>query len=190
MSTTPACRYTPDDLLAMPDGDRYELVDGELVERDMSGLSSEVARKLAGRAGMFADEQGLGHTFGPDCGYQCFPFDPGRVRGPDASFIRADRISAEELESGHISVAPDLAVEVISPNDQAFELNRKIEEYLRAGVRLVWVIDPLSRTVDVYRPQGSDNRLREHDELSGEDVLPGFRCPVRELFPIRPSQPA
>jgi Uma2 family endonuclease len=187
MSTTTARRYTPDDLLAMPDGVRYELVDGELVERDMSGLSSEVARKLSGRAGMFSDERSLGHTFGSDCGYQCFPFDPRRVRRPDASFVRAGRISTEEYESGHITVAPDLAVEVVSPNDLAHELIEKVDEYLRAGVRLVWVIDPQSRTVAVHRPDGSDSRLREQDELSGEDVLPGFRCPVRDLFPSRPA---
>ena len=187
MSTTTARRYTPADLLAMPDGNRYELVDGELVERDMSGLSSLVAGNVFRRVANHAEENNLGYPIAGDCGYQCFSFDPGRVRRPDGSFIRADRITLEELESGYVTVAPDLAVEVVSPNDLAHELIEKVDEYLRAGVQLVWVIDPQTRTVAVHRPDGSDSRLREQDELSGEDVLPGFRCPVRDLFPARPA---
>ncbi|MBA3314108.1 MAG: Uma2 family endonuclease [Planctomycetota bacterium] len=178
-------RYTPDDLLKMQDGERYELVDGDLMERNVSGLSSLVARKISGRVGEFTDQSGLGYTFGQDCSYQCYPFDPGKVRRPDGSFIRADRVSLEELESGYVSVAPDLAIEVVSPNDLAYELKAKVEEYLSAGAKLVWVIDPQSRTLTVHRPDGTDSRLHEGDELTGEAVLPGFKCSVRELFPER-----
>lgn len=186
MSTVEATRrYTPDDLLKLSDGDRYELADGELVENNMSGLSSFVARRISGRIGEFTDERGLGYTFGQDCGYRCYRFDPDKIRRPDGSFIRADRISLEELESGFVAVAPDLAIEVVSPNDLASDLNAKVDEYLRAGVKFVWVIDPLLRTVAVHRPDGSDSRLHEPDELSGEEVLPGFRCVVRDLFPER-----
>src|SRR5262249_2476430 len=89
----------------------------------------------------------------------------------------------EQLPQGHAHLAPDLAAEVVSPNDTYEEVDQKIEEYLRAGVRLVWIISPRNHTIRVYRFNGSSHSLRENDELDGEDVLPGFRCPVRDLFP-------
>jgi Uma2 family endonuclease len=176
--------YTPEDLLTMPDGDSYELVDGRLVERHMGikagYVSGEVLRRLANHC----HERRLGWVLpGGDAGFQCFPGRPRLVRKPDVSFVRRGRFPGEELPPGHASLAPDLAVEVASPNDLYDELDQKVEEYLRAGVRLVWVISPPSRTVRVYRVDGSGTSLREGDELDGEDVLPGFRCPVRELFP-------
>lgn len=184
MSTTEATpRYTPADLLTMTDGDRYELVDGELVEIDMSGLSSLVANTVNRVVGNHVASSSAGYVFGSDCGYQCFPTDPSRVRRPDGSFIRRDRISIEELESGYIAVAPDLAIEVVSPHDLAYDLNAKVDEYLRAGVKLVWVIDPKTRTVTVHRPEGTDSRLHEDGDLTGEVVLPGFHCSIRDLFP-------
>ena len=89
-------------------------------------------------------------------------------------------------------VAPDLAVEVASPNDLGRELRVKVEEYLRAGVRLVWLVDPETRSIEVVRADGGVARLYEQDELSGEDVLPDFRCRVAELFapaaaPVEPA---
>ncbi len=72
---------------------------------------------------------------------------------------------------------------MVSPNDLAAELDEKIEDYLKAGVNLVWVIHPESRTASVYRRDGSVSRLHQDDELSGEEVIPGFRCAVRSLFP-------
>lgn len=191
MSTTETVRrYTPEDLLKLTDGDRYELVDGELVENNMSGLSSLVAGNLFRLVGNHVTEQKLGYVLPPDCGYQCFPFAPGKVRRPDGSFIRAERISIEELESGYVTIAPDLAIEVVSPNDLAYELNAKVGEYLRAGVKLVWVIDPQSRTMTIHRPDGTDSRLHENEELTGEAVLPGFKCRIGELLPEVPLKSA
>ena len=88
----------------------------------------------------------------------------------------------EELARGHVTVAPDLAVEVVSPNDTVYELNKKVQEYLRAGVRLVWVIDPENRTLVVYRANRTLAEFKPEDELTGEDVIPGFRCLVRDFF--------
>lgn len=188
MSTTlipPAVtsRYTPEDLLTMPDGDRYELVNGQLVEREMSGLSSLVGSETNRLLGNVARPAQLGWVLQSDASYQCFPHEPGRVRRPDGSFIRRGRISLDQLERGHIRIAPDLAIEVTSPNELADEIDEKVEDYLRAGVHLVWVISPATRTVRIHRPDGSDTRLHEVDELTGEDVLPGFSCRVGELFP-------
>jgi Uma2 family endonuclease len=110
------------------------------------------------------------------------------VRKADVSFIRLDRqTAAQAIEEGHCPIAPDLAVEVLSPNDLAYEVALKVSEYLRAGVRLVWVVHPEVRTVEVHRPQGAGVILHEQDELSSEDVLPGFRCRVADLF-VMPTQ--
>lgn len=187
--SAPSRRYTPDDLLKLTDGDRYELADGELVEDNLSGLSSLVAGKVFGRVLAHVESGSLGYAMPPDCSYRCFPFDPGKVRRPDGSFISRDRVSLEELETGHVTVAPDLAIEVVSPNDLAHDLNAKIDEYLRAGVSLVWVIDPQTRTLMIHRPDGSDSRLHEGDELTGEAVLPGFTCRVGDLFPAQQAAP-
>jgi Uma2 family endonuclease len=94
------------------------------------------------------------------------------------------------LPKGHVRIAPDLAVEVVSPRDLAPELDEKLEDYRKAGVRLVWVISPESRTVTIYRGDGSVSRLHEDDVLSGEDVIPGFRCEVRSPFPPRATADA
>jgi Uma2 family endonuclease len=120
-----------------------------------------------------------------DSGYQCFPHDPGLVRKPDVSFVRRGRFPGDVLPKGWATIPPDLAVEVVSPNDRAYELDEKLGDYRKVDVPLVWVIYPESRTVMVYRRDGSVSLLLEDDELSGEDVIPGFRCPIREIFPPR-----
>ena len=182
--------YTPEDLLAMPDGKRYELVAGQLVERKMGLESSWVGGRLHSRLDRFCEEHSLGWVLPADDGYQCFPHDPGLVRRPDVSFIRYGRLSGEALPTGWGKIPPDLAVEVVSPNDSADQLEEKLDDYQKVGVPLVWVVNVKSRTVMVYRGDGSVSRLHENDELSGEDVIPGFRCPVRDLFPGRKAAPS
>lgn len=118
--------------------------------------------------------------------YRCFgdvfPDDPDRIRRPDASFIRMDRLRSGPLPQGHCDIVPDLVVEVISPNDLYGEVEDKVEEYLAAGVRLVWVIYPPHKAFRIHRANGSVQDLKATTELTGEDVIPGFRCPVSELF--------
>src|SRR5262245_32510493 len=178
-------RYTPEDLLSMPDGKDFELVDGRLVERNMGAESSWIGGRLHSRLDLFCDEHRLGWVWPADNGFQCFPHDPRLVRRPDVSFIRAGRLPDDELPKNFVRIPPDLVVEVISPNDLVSDLDEKLEDYRKAGVRLVWVIYPESRTVTIYRGDGSVSRLHEEDVLSGEDVIPGFRCEVRSLFPPR-----
>lgn len=181
--------YTAAELLELEDEKRYELVNGELLERSMSGDSSRIAMELVMLLGQFVKIHGLGTIFGPDCGFKCFgpAEDPERVRMPDVSFIKSGRISAEQSAAGYVEVVPDLAVEVVSPNDKASELNEKLEEYLQAGVKLVWIVHPKTRTVAVHRADGSSSRLHDADALSGETVVPGFECNVAELFPQLPG---
>jgi Uma2 family endonuclease len=183
MSTVAEQTYTPDDLLAMPDRKKYELVDGQLVERHMSQLSNWVAGRLHRVVDIFVDEHRLGWTWASAQGYVCFPDSPRKVRFPDVSYVRRDRLPEGPTSEGYIDVPPDLAVEVVSPNDTAYEVVHKVLEYLDAGVALVWVIDPEARTTQVYRRDGSTDLLREGGELLGEDVLPGFRCRLVAIFP-------
>jgi Uma2 family endonuclease len=127
---------------------------------------------------------------GSEASYQCFPNNPNRVRRPAVSFIRIGRLTAGEEPEGHCRIAPDLAVEVVSPNDLYSEVEEKVVEYLGAGVRLVWVINPPTRTVRVHRADGTGADLGALDELDGEDVLPGFHCKIEDLFRPPAAGPA
>lgn len=188
VETTP--HYSPDDLLAMPEGKNFELVDGNLVELNVSANSSWVAGRLHHLISGFLDQQPIGWAWPENTAYRCFPAAPDQVRKPDGSFIRRGRLPGEKFPAGFIRIAPDLAIEVGSPNDLLFELEEKVAEYLHAGVRLVWVIDPERRTVRIHRADGTIGWLTELGTLDGEDVLPGFRVPVREMFPGVAENPA
>ncbi|MFO0953053.1 MAG: Uma2 family endonuclease [Isosphaeraceae bacterium] len=176
-------RLTAAELAVMPDEGAFELVDGELREKRMGAESAWIAGEVFAYIREICRYGRLGWAFGTEVGYRCFPDDPDRVRRPDASFVRAGRLPGERLPEGFVTLPPDLAVEVISPHDLAEEVERKVDEYLRAGVRLVWVLSPKTRSVRVHRLDGSISGLRGGDELTGDDVLPGFRCPVNVLFP-------
>ena len=143
MSTAVATKtqYTPEDLLAMPDGKRYELVGGQLVERNTGLESSWVGGRLHSRLDRFCEEHDVGWALPADDGYQCFPHDPRLVRRPDVSFIRRGRLPNELLPSGWGKIPPDLAVEVVSPNDSADLLEEKLDDYQKVAVPLVWVVN-------------------------------------------------
>lgn len=179
---------TPEQFLRLPDADQYELVDGKLVERHRGWESSWVATQLLFFLTDYCRKNAAGWANGSEAIYQCFPQRPNKVRRPDASFIRHGRFENEQFPQGICTLAPDLAVEVISPNDTAYEIDEKVEEYLAAGVRLVWVVNPHTRTARVHRADGSVSQLHEADEMDGEDVLPGFRCRVGEFFPTPAGQ--
>jgi Uma2 family endonuclease len=180
----PNGKITPDELLAMPDGGHYELIDGELRERNMGALSNLIAAEVIGILRDHCRQHNLGWLFASDQGYRCFPWKPGRIRRADVTFIRKERYPWDRLsKDGFITIAPDLAVEVVSPNDEVPDLHEKIQEYLRAGVGVVWIINPETRTALILRGDKSANWLEAGDELTGEDIIPGFRCRVGELFP-------
>jgi Uma2 family endonuclease len=173
----------PEDLLTMSDGNSFELVDGELVEMNMGATSSWVAGNLHVDLSLFVRQHDLGWVFPEGTSYQCYRDAPRKVRRPDVSFIRRGRLADEQIPDGHITIPPDLAVEVVSPRDTAYELEAKVGEYLNAGVRQVWVVQPDERSVYVYRADGSTVRMHRAGELDGGDVLPGFRCSLERLFP-------
>jgi Uma2 family endonuclease len=187
IATTPI-GYTPEDLLSMPDGDRYELVDGKLVERKMSFWSSYVAGRVFKLVSNYVEPNGLGWPAPEGTSFQCFSNDPGKVRRADTSFIRIERMTVKQANAeGHTTIAPDLAVEVVSPNDLYYDVDEKVAEWLAAGVRLVWVVHPIAHYVRVFRARSKEIALYEEDEITGDDVIPGFRCKVREFFAPPPG---
>lgn len=172
--------YEPEDLLVMPEGNHCELVDGHLVEKKMGWAASLVATRLCLVLGNYVNDRKLGWVI-VEGSYQCFPAEPKKVRIPDVSFIRTGRLA--EPPQGHCPIVPDLVVEVTSPNDLYTDVEAKVQEYLHAGVPIVWIANPNTRTLQVLRPNRSEStRLSEHDTLTGEDVVPGFEIQVDELF--------
>jgi Uma2 family endonuclease len=176
-------RYTPDDLLTLPEGKHCELIGGRLVEKDGGAYAGWVAGRIASLLGL-CEDRGWGWVFPGTAGYQCFPQETGMVRKPDVSFIRRGRLADDRIPEGHILIPPDLAVEVISPNDRFCEVDAKVSEYLAAGVPLIWVVNPETRTVLVLRSDRSGVRLEESDELTAAKLLPGFSCRVADLFSL------
>jgi Uma2 family endonuclease len=178
-------RLTAEDLWKLGTGDaRRELVDGEIIEMTPAGgthgwlmveLSSRLRAHVELRGGGVAIAGNVGFVLG-------LPQDPERVRAPDVAFVATDRLPGGQLPQGFIPGAPDLAVEILSPNDDPVEVQQKVRDYLEAGSRLVWVVAPRARTVTVYRPDGSARLVREPGGLEGEDVLPGFALPLAALF--------
>jgi Uma2 family endonuclease len=184
MATAPTRTYTPDDLLAITDRPPPDLVHGQLVERESMGYESSVIGMLIGGLLLaYAKTILPGHVSGSDGGFMIFPDDPGRVRFPDVAFTRKDRLPGGEPVRGHSTTAPELAVEVVSPNDNAVDLLAKVDDYLKAGVPMVWIVNPHSRNVQVLHHDGTGRILGAEDTIEGGDVLPGFRCRVAEFFP-------
>jgi Uma2 family endonuclease len=166
--------------LNLPDK-QTELVRGSLIVREPPGyqhglVALEIARLIANHAA----DHNLGVAVAAETGFKLFA-GPDTVRAADAAFISQGRVP-DPPPTGYLTLAPDLAVEVVSPNDRAGEVQGKVSDWLTAGSRLVWVIDPVRRRAVIYRADGSVALLAEHDALEGEDVLPGFGCPLTDLW--------
>jgi len=178
-------RMTAEDLWKLGSGDvRRELIDGELVEMTpVGGVHGAVTVRVSLHLAAHVERAGTGWVVAGDVGFVLgLPRDLERVRAPDVAFISTGRLPGGQLPQGFVRGAPDLAVEVLSPNDDPVEIQQKIRDYLEAGSRLVWVVAPRAETVTVHRPDGSTHLVRESEPLDGEDVLPGFSVPVSELF--------
>jgi len=162
-------------------GESYELVRGVLVVCEPAGLRhGNVELNLLVRLLAHVRAAGLGKVFGGDTGFQ-LARAPDTVRAPDVSFVRAVRLPAD-LPDGFFDGAPDLAVEVWSPNDRFPLVEQKVWEYLDAGAREVWVVHPEHQTVTKRRVDGSAEVLEAGGTLTGGDVVPGFSCAVDEVF--------
>ena len=147
-----------------------------------AALSAWVGSEVAGQLRDYCKQHG-GYAIGDGASYRCYDDDPNRVRIPDASFISSGRLDGGEIPSGYLTIPPDLAVEVVSPSDRYGDVEDKAEEYLEAGVVVVWVINPSNRSVRIFRRDTRPEQLGPNDELTAEEIMPGFRCRVAELFP-------
>ncbi|CAN5589072.1 Uma2 family endonuclease [soil metagenome] len=182
MSTTRRW-MTADELFAMPDdGMRHELVRGELQSMTPAGGEhGAVVGNLTSLVGPAVRSNGLGTIFGAETGF-LLATDPDTLRAPDLAFIRRERIPAGGIPKTYMTTVPDLVAEVISPSDRYADVEEKVLEWLAAGVEIVWVLNPRTRTVTVHSRSEGVNVLSATDELTGGAVLPGFSCPLSELF--------
>ena len=180
----PFSPVTAEELFHMPDdGGRCELVRGEIIRLEPEGAEHGV---VTARIGRLLDEYVEAHALGVSCGAETgfiLQRDPDVVRAPDAAFVASGRIPETGVPVGYWPFAPDLAVEVVSPSDRLADVHAKIVDYLAAGTRLVWLVEPETRMVHVYRSVRQVDVLGTADDLDGGDVLPGFRTPVQHLFP-------
>jgi len=173
---------TEKDVVTIRDRERrlFELVDGVLVEKVMGYWESVLAIELARLLGNFI-KRGQRGTLAGEAGM--LRLSPGLVRIPDLSFISRSRLARHRRGRERIlPLAPDLAIEVLSEGNTAREIARKVVEYFTSGCRLVWLVDPRTRTVAVYTSPGHVTVLREKQTLTGGDVLPGFKLRLRDLF--------
>ena len=173
---------TADELSAMPDdGKRYELIEGEL--RMMSpagGRHGRIAQKLLRRLGNYVEQHGLGETYAAETGF-LVQRNPDTVRAPDVAFVSHARLAGFADVPGYLPVAPDLVAEVLSPNDSYLEVEVKALDWLAAGVTVVLVVDPESRSIHDYR-LAQQVQVVANGWIDLSSVLSGFQLDVSELF--------
>jgi len=182
MSTSIALN-TADEFLGMPeDGFCYELVRGEVIRMTPAGaLHGFVAMRVAAALDRFVREKKLGVVCVAEAGFR-LASQPDTVRVPDVSFVSARRIQPDGIPVGFWPFPTDLAVEVISPRDTYSEVLAKAADYLAAGTRRVWALDPKTQTVSVFAPSSPVRVLRVDDVLEGEEELAGLSIPLAEVF--------
>jgi Uma2 family endonuclease len=174
---------TAEELIRMPhDGYRYELVRGEL--RKMSptgGRHGILVARLTTALGQYIEAHDLGLLFGAETGFK-LSADPDTVRAPDVAFIRKERIPPGAFPETFWPMAPDLAIEVESPNDAYHESEEKIADYLAAGVGMVWIVSSKRGSVTIHRPDTEPRTLTGDERLEGGETIPGFHYGLDRLF--------
>lgn len=172
---------TADELLHLPDdGFKYELVAGRLIKMPPPGFKhGYYGGNIHGPLYVWTRATNAGVVL-MEAGFK-LASDPDTVRAPDVAFVSRERLGSR-LPDGYWNGAPDLAVEVLSPDDRPGKVRHKIADWLSHGVRRVWVANPKPRTLTVHRPNAAPGVLTESDTLRDEDVLPGFQMSVREIF--------
>lgn len=174
---------TVEDLYDLPeDGRRYELVEGYLLSEPLPGpRHGRVIARIVHLLVDHVDSHQLGEVIAADSGF-ILARSPDTVRGPDVAFVARERYDAAGDPVTAFPGAPDLAVEVVSPSSRPADVHGKVADYLAAGTKLVWVVDPAAKTVTVYRTLLQPRTLGGEDRLEGEDVLPGFSVAAADCF--------
>jgi len=182
-SVSPGALMTADELLLrvhIPD-QHVELVRGVLLVQEPSGyLHGDVTARLTKRLMDHVDARDLGRVLAAETGFQ-LRTDPDTVRAPDIAFIGSERLP-DPRPVGYLALAPDLVVEVLSPRDRPGEVLAKVVDWISAGTRLVWVVDPERRLTRVYRQDGTETLVTADEALDGEGVVPGFSCPLAAIL--------
>ncbi|MGZ3599729.1 MAG: Uma2 family endonuclease [Ktedonobacterales bacterium] len=145
------------------------------------GWHDRTAMRFGIILGQYVLTQSLGETYAPETGF-LIARDPDTVRAPDFAFIQSSHVPLLSSEDGWVRVIPDLVVEVVSSGDRTSEVGEKVQMWLDAGVRLIWVARPQLRTIEVYRPGASVLTFGDGNSLDGYDVVPGFTAPVSQIF--------
>ena len=176
---------TADELLAMPeDENRYELVEGTLIMMSPAGSEhGEIADRIGRRLGDFVETNKLGKTFAAETGFRV-GIDPDTVRAPDAAFVSYERLQSVESTTGYLSLAPDLVVEVVSPNDSFSDVEAKAEQWINAGTKIVLIADPANRTLGVCENVSQMRVLHSGETFKAGDVCGGWRLEVDDAFQI------
>lgn len=174
---------TAEELLSLPDDEkRYELVEGELREIAPAGARhGDATAALTVLLGQYVRANRLGRVLAAETGFR-ISRDPDTVRAPDVSFVSRERVPSDGPPEGYWELAPDLAVEVVSPNDTAAEVQSKVQMWLEVGVRLVWVVYPGTRSVVAYKSLRDISTFTAGDAISGDEIVPGFECKVSGIF--------
>ncbi len=180
-------RMTSEQFEGWSNSDGYELIDGVVTEKHMGAENAGIQSRLAYFLVSVVLPGKLGEVLDAEAMYQCFPSNANQVRKPDVSFILRERLPDGLVPRGMCKFRPDLAVEVVSPNDGYEEVEEKLADYFDAGIPLIWVITPKTRTVLVYQADGTGRRLRDTDDLTADPIIPGFRVRIAELFPNPPE---
>lgn len=168
----------------------WEVVNGELIEMSPAGgKHGRVWNTINVYLWQFAVPNGLGLVYGADTGF-ILGETPLQLRLPDVGYVSYDRLPAGFDDGGFLRVAPDLAVEVLSPSDRSVPVLAKVMTWLEAGTMLVWLVDPEAETVTVYGPDASPRVMTIDQTLNGGKVLPGFTLPVRDIFALPVRRPA
>ena len=176
--------YTAEEFYALKDCRNYELWDGHLVERAVSRISAFVGVQTSAALIGFVWPARLGSVYGSDLGLKVFANRPRHVPRADVVFISRQSLDdAIVADTPFLEVVPELLVEVVSPSNTAADIDRKVTEYLDAGVSLVWVIYPATRHAFIHRADGTVELVPPGGVLRGENVIPGFELPLASLFP-------
>jgi Uma2 family endonuclease len=173
---------TGEELARMGGIGRCELIDGRIVRRSPTGYRhGEVEARIAEALGAFVRPRKLGRVLTGEVGLYTRR-DPDRVRGADVLFLSNEAYARRSPDLAYLDVAPELVVEVLSPEDRAVDVNQKLREYFAVGVRLVWVADPEARVVSAYRSPTDVREFHAEDRLPGDDILPGLELDLASLF--------
>jgi Uma2 family endonuclease len=174
--------YTAEDLLSLPSDARYELIRGELIDMPPppGGEHGSRTMSLTAFVSVYVISHGLGECFAAETGFK-IAADPDTVMAPDWAFVSNGRIPTP-TPKGYWPVAPDIVLETRSPSDSRREIALKIEQWLRAGVKVVWDLDPAAKLLAVHRLGSTTEMLGPEDTLRCEDVLPGFEIPLAVVF--------